>query len=72
VSFSRKNLKLYADVGPDCGVPIAGSPEDIVIVVMGGKGTHSLSVQTRLACENITLPVCRKDGGRWSAPSPSP
>ena len=40
----------------------ADKPEDIVVVVMGGSGTHSLSVQTRLACETITLPILRKDG----------
>lgn len=64
-SFSKKNLKFYADVDPDYGIPIADKPEDIVIVVMGCAGTHSLSVQTRLACENITVPVARKDGTPW-------
>jgi len=62
VSFGKKNLKFYADVDPDYGYPIADKPEDIVIVVMGGTGTHSLSVQTRLACENVTVPILRKDG----------
>lgn len=61
-SFSEKNLKFYADVGPDYGYPIADRPEDIVVIVMGGKGTHSLSVQTRLACENVTVPILKKDG----------
>jgi len=64
-SFSEKILKLYADVDPDYGVPIADKPEDIVIVVMGGTGTHSLSVQTRLASENLTIPIRRKDGSAW-------
>jgi hypothetical protein len=62
VSFSQKNLKLYADVDPGYGMPIADKADDIVIVVMGGAGTHSLSVQTRLACENITVPITKKDG----------
>jgi hypothetical protein len=62
VSFSRRNMKLYAEVDPDYRIPIAEKPEDIVIIVMGGTGTHSLSVQTRLACENITVPILRKDG----------
>lgn len=35
-------MKFYADVDPDYGAPIADKPEDIVIVVTGGKGTHSL------------------------------
>lgn len=64
-NFSKKILKAAADVGPDYQVPIAEQPEDIVIVVMGGGGTHSLSVQTRLACKNVTVPIARKDGTPW-------
>jgi hypothetical protein len=64
-SFSEKILKFYGDQGPDCRIPIADKPDDIAIVVMGGSGTHSLSVQTRLACENITVPILRKDGKPW-------
>ncbi len=62
VNYSKKNLKMYADVDPDYGIPIANQPEDIVIVVMGGVGTHSLSVQTQLACKTVTVPITRKDG----------
>ena len=58
-------MKFYADAGDECGVPIAEAAEDIVIVVMGGAGTHSLSVQTRLASENVTVPILRKDGAPW-------
>jgi hypothetical protein len=68
VSFSKKLLKQYADFDPAFdapSVPIADKPEDIVIVVMGGTGTHSLSVQTRLASENVTVPILRKDGTPW-------
>ena len=64
-SFSEKILKQYADFDPSFGVPIAEKPEDIVIIVMGGTGTHSLSVQTRLASRNITVPLERKDGTPW-------
>lgn len=64
-NFSKKILKQYADFDPAFGVPIADKPEDIVIVVMGGTGTHSLSVQTRLASENITVPIQCKDGTPW-------
>ena len=63
--FSEKKLKFYSDFGPDYGIPIADKPEDIVVVVMGGKGTHSLSVQTQLACRNVTVPITRKDGSPW-------
>ncbi len=65
VSFSRKNLKFYADVDPDCGIPIANSPDDIVILVMGGTGTHSLSVQTQIACKIVTVPILKKDGSQF-------
>ena len=64
-SFSKKLLKQYADFEPAFGVPIADKPDDIVIVVMGGTGTHSLSVQTRLASENVTVPILRRDGSPW-------
>jgi hypothetical protein len=68
-SFSKNILKHYADFDPDFGVPIAEKPEDIVIVVMGGTGTHSLSVQTRLASQNITVPILCSDGTPWKAPA---
>ena len=68
-SFSKKLLKQYADFDPAFGVPIADKPEDIVIVVMGGTGTHSLSVQTRLASENVTVPILHKDGMPWHSPT---
>jgi len=61
-SYSDRFLKFYGDFGPDFGLPIADKPEDIVIVVMGGQGTHSLSVQTLLGSRSQTVPICRKDG----------
>jgi hypothetical protein len=63
--FSKKLLQQYTDFDPAIGVPIANTPDDIVMVVMGGTGTHSLSVQTRLASENVTAPILRKDGTPW-------
>ncbi len=68
-SFSKRLLKLNGGFDPAFGVPIADQPEDIVIVVMGGTGTHSLSVQTRLASENITVPILCKDGLPWQISS---
>ncbi len=64
-SFSKKLLRQNAASDPEFRVPIAEKPEDIVIVVMGGTGTHSLSVQTRLASQNVTVPILRKDGAPW-------
>ena len=68
-SFSQKLLKLYGGFDVARAVPVADKPEDIVIVVMGGTGTHSLSVQTRLASENVTVPILRKDGSLWKPSS---
>ena len=65
VSYSEHNMQLLAEGGDSATAPIAERPEDIVIVVMGGVGTHSLSVQTRLASENVTVPITRKDGATW-------
>ncbi len=65
-NFSARILQQAAG-SPDFTVPIAEKPEDIVIVVMGGTGTHSLSVQTRLASQNVTVPILRKDGVPWQA-----
>ncbi|MBI3371350.1 MAG: hypothetical protein HY017_06270 [Betaproteobacteria bacterium] len=62
VNYSRKNMKMYADIDADYGIPIAETPEDIVIVVMGGTGTHSLSVQTQIACKIVTVAIAHKDG----------
>ncbi|HEV7821388.1 MAG TPA: hypothetical protein VGO84_09420, partial [Burkholderiales bacterium] len=61
----KKILDEFDGGDPAAGVPIAEKPEDIVIVVMGGTGTHSLSVQTRLASQNITVAIERKDGTPW-------
>jgi hypothetical protein len=61
-SYSERFLKFYGDFGPDYGVPFADRPEDIVIAVMGGQGTHSLSVQTLMGSKSQTVPICPKDG----------
>jgi hypothetical protein len=67
-NYSDRFLKFYGDFGPDYGVPFADRPEDIVIVVMGGQGTHSLSVQTLLGSKSQTVRICRKDGSRLTYP----
>src|SRR5258706_12242236 len=67
-NFSKKILAEFDGGDPAAGVPIAEKPEDIVIVVMGGTGTHSLSVQTRLASQNISVPILCKDGTPWQLP----
>jgi hypothetical protein len=66
ISLSETNRKFYADVDPGYGIPLAGRPEDIAVVVMGGKGTHSLSVQTILGAQSISVPILRKDGSAFT------
>ncbi len=61
-NYSNKWQKFYCNVSPDYGVPIADRPEDIVVIVMGGKGTHSLSVQTLLGSRSVTVPIADKNG----------
>jgi hypothetical protein len=56
-AFSQKWHKFYCDVSPDYGVPMADRPEDIAIVVMGGRGAHSLAVQTVLGSRSVTVPI---------------
>jgi hypothetical protein len=61
-AFSNKWHKYYCNISPDYGVPIADRPDDIAIVVMGGKGAHSLSIQTVLGSRSVTVPIT--DGKR--------
>ena len=61
-NYSSRWHKFYIDVSPEYGVPIADRPEDIVLVVMGGQGTHSLSVQTLLGSRSVTIPITKKSG----------
>ncbi len=61
-AFSSKWHKYYCNISPDYGVPIADRPEDIAIVVMGGRGAHSLSVQTVLGSRSVTVPIA---DGEW-------
>ena len=68
-SYSERFLKFYGDFGPDYGVPFADGPEDIVIIVMGGQGTHSLSVQTLLGSKSQTVQICSKDGSPLKYPT---
>lgn len=64
-SYSDRFRKFYVDVAADTGVPIADRPEDIAVIVMGGKGTHSLSVQTLLGSRSQTGLIASKDGSAY-------
>jgi len=56
-AFSSKWKKYYFDVSEDYGVPVSDRPEDISIVVMGGRGAHSLAISTLLGSRSVTTPI---------------
>jgi len=63
--FSRENLERFAVIdpatftgrSPEETVPIARSPEDVMVVVAGGPGKHSAIVPTFGATRSVTLRV---------------
>lgn len=57
IVLSEAWLKRYHGGRPDPLYPIAERPEDIVVVVMGGRGTHSLYVQTLIGARSVTVPI---------------
>ena len=61
-SIQRAKHEALRRCGLDPRVPIADSPEDIVIVVMGGAVMYSPSIKTRLASENVTVPIMPRIG----------
>ena len=69
--FSRENIErrmwrkfpdLYAGAGPDVGVRVAQCPQDIMLVVGGGPGKHSMYVPTFGGTRSVTLPITHPDG----------
>ncbi len=69
-NFSKRYRSLYCGEGGPAAVPIADSPDDIAVVVMGGQGTHSLSVQTLLGSRSQTVPVPVPIAGKGGRPLP--
>lgn len=63
----RKFPQLYRDQGPDVGVRVAQRPEDIMIVVAGGPGKHSMYVPTFGGTRSVTVAI-RHDDGRAVLP----
>ncbi|MBI3967599.1 MAG: hypothetical protein HY329_18330 [Chloroflexi bacterium] len=53
-SAISEEWRKYFVANATTGMPCAGRPEDIVILVIGGSGTHSLFVQTVLGCWSVT------------------
>lgn len=54
--------KWYCNLAPDALIPIAESQDDIVVVVSGGAGSHSLFIPQQVYVRSVTQVVARKDG----------
>ena len=68
--FSRGNAERFktmrpdpfATAGPGSLIPPYGKPEDLVIVVAGGPGKHSLFIPTFGDTRMVTRPIARREG----------
>ena len=60
--FRIKFPERFATAGPDALVPLAQSPEDFVVIVVGGAGKHSAFIPTFSTTHPITRALTRRDG----------
>jgi hypothetical protein len=64
--FDRRLLANYPDTyrhaDADTPVPIAHRPEDIMLIVLGGAGKHSMYVPTFGDTRSVTRPLRLRDG----------
>ena len=51
-----KRRRLFEEGSPDA-VPVAGSPESILIAVAGGPGSHTLFFPTYGETQAVTKPI---------------
>jgi len=63
----RKFAGRYADATPDARVQVARKPEDIMIIVAGGPGKHSMYVPTFGGTRSVTRPILHANGSPWLA-----
>lgn len=52
----------YAHAGPDAPVPVAQRADDIMVVVIGGAGKHSMFIPTFGATRSVTRALKLRDG----------
>ncbi|MDE3077240.1 MAG: hypothetical protein KGJ86_17620, partial [Chloroflexota bacterium] len=69
--FSRDNIeyvlpkrrpKFCSPENPNALIPIADSPDDITVIVVGGPGPHSQFLPSFGETHPVTRPVARRDG----------
>ena len=70
-AFSAENVEhrmrprfpeRLGSAGPQTPVPVVQSPDDLVIVVIGGAGKHSAFIPTFGPTRSVTRAIARSDG----------
>ncbi len=60
--FQRRFADRFPNLRPDSRIPIAGSPDDFLIAVVGGAGKHSCAIFTFGQTRSVTRPIALKSG----------
>lgn len=69
--FSRRNYERrllvnfpgrYDNLPPDAPVPVCQSPDDVMLIVLGGAGKHSMYIPTFGDTRSVTRPLMLRDG----------
>ncbi len=72
--FSKENIERrlwrfhaqrYLNCSLDTKVGILQKPEDVIVVVAGGEGKHSMYLPTTGSSRAITRPIVKADGSPW-------
>lgn len=63
--LKRFLARRYRDRRQDIPVAVVQSPGDVIVVVAGGPGKHSMYVPTLCSTRSVTLPILRPDGTPW-------
>ena len=58
----RMDPVRYGNAAPDTGVPIVQAAEDLIVIVLGGAGKHSMFLPTFGATHAVTRPLKLADG----------
>jgi hypothetical protein len=58
----RMDLARYTNAPPDLGVPVVQDANDLIVIVLGGAGKHSMFLPTFGATRAVTRPLKLADG----------
>jgi hypothetical protein len=62
--YRRMDMR-YKNRGPGVMVTVAQRWEDVMVIVAGGPGKHSMWVPTFGATRSVTRPILKSDGTPW-------